>query len=105
MNVKPCSTKNEITPISYMLIFKNAKTVDLYINRVFIRKLEYYNNYYGNITIQSSFIITNQYLPPDEAQNVDVPCITYNIKLLHFIKAIVLKEKNHMIIKYMSVQI
>jgi len=37
-----------------MLSFRNAKTVDLYVNRrvsenrAFIRKSEYYNNYYSN---------------------------------------------------------
>ena len=40
--------------ILYILSFRNAKTVDLYVNRrisenrAFIGKSEYYNNYYGN---------------------------------------------------------
>jgi len=32
-----------------ILSFRNAKTVDLYENRAFIYKSEYYNNYHGNI--------------------------------------------------------
>jgi len=40
---------------------------------------------------QSSFIITNQYRPSDEVQNVHVPCKTYDRKLLHFIQTNVLK--------------
>ena len=34
-----------------------------------------------------------QYLPPDEVKNVHVPCKTYNLKLLHFIKTSALEEK------------
>jgi len=67
-------------------------------NWAFIRKSEYYNNHYGNRKNifrpqQSSFIITNQYLPPDEVQNVHVPCKTYNLKIVHFIKTNALKNK------------
>ena len=81
-----------------MLSFRNAKTVNLYVNcrvsenQAFIHKSEYYNNYYGNRTENTPqiIIIRGYYYQPipatDKVQNVHVPYKTYNHKLLHFIK-------------------
>jgi len=61
-------------------------------NRDFICKSEYYNDYYGNRkqsldhNNQVLLLLTNTYHPSDKVQNIHVPCKTYNLKLLHFIK-------------------